>query len=311
LPFLIEQMAEGTHATGSVGYLEHGLAQAERLAAYAYARAQVLALDTFGDLTVPQPSATADDQAHLRALASLYLMAQLEHASLLPSVEMLAGIGISGGVQVDLGPASSKLMEFWRHRHERFSPEERRSLFERLFDSDFDNFMISLCEALYKLDEGALTPGTSNPLQQAKVRTLAEQLAEHLLSRSTGESAFAANDILASTRAATEILKDPHVEHAFGAHTIWKTVETIMLRYGMAPADSASFVVRGKAGLTILAWLADARGVISGSSQPLLGLDNPVIAAAVDWLQTSLTIEQNKSGEPNQAGHAAQPAEGV
>jgi hypothetical protein len=170
-------------------------------------------------------------------------------------VELLAGIGVSGGVQVDLGPASSKLMTFWRHRSERFSPAERQSLFDRLFDSDFDNFFISLCEALYKLDEGALTPGTSNPLQQAKVRTLAEQLAEHLLSHASGESAFAASDILESMRAATEILKDPRVEHAFGANNIWKTVEAIQRRYGMAPPDSTSFVVRGKAGLTILSWL--------------------------------------------------------
>jgi hypothetical protein len=310
LPFLIEHGVESHHAAESAGYLEHGLAQAERLTAHAFARAQALALDTFGDLTVP-PSATADDAAHLKALASLYLMAQLEHASLLPAVELLAGVGVGGGVQVDLGPASSKLMEFWRHRSQRFSPEERRSLFERLFDADFDNFMISLCEALYKLDEGALVPGASNPLQQAKVRTLAEQLSEHMLSRTTGESAFAADDILATTRAATDILKDPHVEHAFGAHTIWQAVGTILRRYGMAAPDSTSFVTRGKAGMTILAWLADARSMIGASSQPLLGLDNPVIAAAVDWLQTSLTIEQSKQGDPNQAGPAVQPAEGA
>jgi len=235
----------------------------------------------------------------------------LERASLLPAVELLAGIGVGGGVSVDLGPASSKLMEFWRHRKERLSPDERRGLYERLFDSDFDNFMISLCEALYKLDEGVIPQGTSNPLEQAKVRTLGEQLAEHLLNHTTGESTFAAADILASTRAATDILKDPRVERAFGAHTIWMTVSAILHRYGAAAGDPSSFVVRGKAGLTILSWLADAHGVISTSTQPLVGLDNPVIAAAVDWLQSSLAIEQSKAVAETSASSPPQPAEGA
>jgi hypothetical protein len=241
----------------------------------------------------------------------LYLSSQLEQASLLPAVELLAGIGIAGGVSVDLGSSASKLMEFWRHRKERFAPEERRALYDRLFGSDFESLMISLCEALYKLDEGVIPKGVSNPLEQAKVRTLGEQLAEHLLNHTTGESTFASADILASTRAATDILKDPRVEHAFGAHSVWTTVAAILRRYGTAGPDPASYVVRGKAGLTILSWLADAHGVIGASSQPLVGLDNPVISAAVDWLQSSLSIEQSKAGAPTPAPPSTQPAEGA
>jgi hypothetical protein len=283
------------HAVNSAAYLEHGLALAERLAAHAYARARALAFDALPGLQVGS-AATPDNQAHLRALGSLYLLAQLENASLLPSVELLAGLGVSGGFPADLGPAAAKLMDFWHHRSERFSADERKHLYDLLFDSDFDNFMISLCEALYKLDEG-IVGATPNPVQEARVRTLAEQLADHLLNTTNGESAFAADSILDETREATEILKDPHVEHAFGANTIWKTVDAIARRYGKASVDSGSFVVRGKAGLTILAWLADAISVISNTAQPLVALDHPVIGAAVDWLQTSLTIEQNKADQ--------------
>jgi hypothetical protein len=308
LPLLIHRGAEETHSVGSVDYLEHGLARAERLTAHAYS--QALLLKSLKDLTLPHPVA-ADDEAHLRTLASLYLLSQLEQASLLPSVELLAGIGMGGGVSVDLGPAASKLMEFWRRRKERFSADERRHLFERVFDSDFENLMISLCEALYKLDEGVLPQGRSNPLEQAKLRTIGEQLTEHLLNHTTSESSFAAIDILASTREATEILKDAHVEHAFGAHTIWMTVTAILQRYGVPGKDPASFVVRGKAGLTILAWLADAHSVMNSSTQPLVGLDNPVISAAVDWLQSSLAIEQSKAAEQAPPANSPQSAEGA
>jgi len=311
LPLLIHQERDEFHgvgSAGSVGYLEHGLAMAERLTAHAYLRA--LTLNALNGVTLPHP-APADDEAHLRTLGSLYLLSQLEQAALLPAVELLAGVGVGGEVSVDLGAAAAKLMEFWRHRKERFSPDERRHMFERFFDSNFENLMISLCEALYKLDEGVIEKGASNPLEQAKVRTLGEQLAEYLLNHTTGESTFAANDILAATREATEILKDPHVEHAFGAHNVWMTVTAILKRYGSAGGDSSSFVVRGKAGLTILSWLADAHKVMSASTQPLVGLDNPVIAAAVDWLQSSLTIEQGKAGIETAAANPPQAADGA
>jgi hypothetical protein len=290
---LTQHRTHAVHGVGSHGYLEHGLAWAERLTVHAFTRA--LSLHPPGTFTLPQPVAD-DDQAHLRALASLYFTSQLELASLLPAVELLAGIGV--GASIDLGPAASKLMEFWRHRSERFSPEERRGLYNELFNSDFENLMISLCEALYKLDEGVIPEGATNPLQEAKVRSLGEELADYLLRHSNAEAAFAAGDILASTRAATEILKDEHVEHAFGAHNVWMTVSSIMRRYGTPAKESTSFVVRGKAGMTILTWLADADVIIKNSTRPLVGLDNPVISAAVDWLQSSLAIEQSNAASP-------------
>jgi hypothetical protein len=85
------------------------------------------------------------------------------------------------------------------------------------------------------------------------------------------------------------------------------TVSSIMRRYGVAAPDPVSFVVRGKAGLTILSWLADAHQVINASVQPLVGLDNPVISAAVDWLQSSLAIEQSKTLAPPPAAGPPQP----
>jgi hypothetical protein len=303
----IEHRTSDARAVETAEHLEQAVATAERLTAHAYGRAQVFAL---GAMNPPHP-VEADDHAHLRAIASLYLMSQLERASLLPAVELLAKLAESGGIPLDNGSAASKLMQFWRHRNERFSSDERRHLFERLFNSDFENYMIDLCEALYKLDEGVIRPGTSNPLEQAKVRTLAEQLSEYLLAHTTGESAFASDDIVTANREATEILKDPQIEHAFGAHSVWTTVQAILRRYGLPSDDPASYVTRGTAGLTIIAWLADARPLLSDSAHPFVGLDNPVIAAAVDWLSTSLAIEQAKAGQQQEAPAVAAPTEGA
>jgi len=81
------------------------LAEASALAERAESRAIALAFDAIGDIVLPEAvPATADDQALIRALAPLYLAAQLEEASLLTAVETLCGLAVSGSLQQDLGP---------------------------------------------------------------------------------------------------------------------------------------------------------------------------------------------------------------
>src|SRR5262249_59968710 len=91
------------------------------------------------DLRAPAPTARPPvigsdvDQARLRPVPPLYLAAELEAAQLLPAAEALAGVFVSGGVGIDVGAAADRLIAFWRGRHERVSPEERRAFFSRPF----------------------------------------------------------------------------------------------------------------------------------------------------------------------------------
>ena len=111
------------------------LAQAGGLVEKAHVRAVSLA--ELGDIDLPGATpASADDQAQIRAIASLYLAAQLEDAALLPAVELLAGLAVSGGLHVDVGSASDLIADFWRQRTERFVEKERRAFFARLFGGD-------------------------------------------------------------------------------------------------------------------------------------------------------------------------------
>src|SRR4051794_12551717 len=97
------------------------LAQATSLAHRAYSSAVSLALEEYGDIDLPGLTpATAEDQAQLRAVAPLYLAAQLEESQLLPVVETLSALAVSGGLSVDLGPAATQIEAFWRQRNERF-----------------------------------------------------------------------------------------------------------------------------------------------------------------------------------------------
>src|SRR5688572_5798931 len=93
--------------------LASALSTSARLVARATAPHLTVALDQLGDIDIPEPVAAHIDQAQLRALATLYLAADLESAGLIQSVEALAGFA-SAGVGIDLGGAEPLLAEWWR-----------------------------------------------------------------------------------------------------------------------------------------------------------------------------------------------------
>lgn len=286
------------------------LAQAFALAEQAYAQAVSLALDELGDIDLPDaiPS-SAEDQAQIRAIATLYLAAQLEEAALVPAVETLSGLAISGGLPVDLGSAASLIESFWQQRSERFHESERRAFFARLFGADnpnsvsganggrpalnaaFEDLMIDVCEALYKLDEQGVSGNYAGPHAQTRVLTAARNLAENLLNKGGGMTGFTAKEILSTIQTAVQILQQPAVQHAFGARSLWTAVRAVASRYLHMDRDTSAYVTRGKSGLILLSWIADSLPRLN-DGQPLVRLDHPVIGAATEWLQASLSIRE-------------------
>lgn len=286
------------------------LAEAHGLVERAESRAVALALDAIGDLTLPDAvPATADDQALIRALAPLYLAAQLEEAELITTVETLSGLAVSGGLQRDLGAAVPLVRAFWQARHDRFSVSERRALFARVFGSDdpgadaattaarpapnaaFEDLMIDLTEALYKLDEESLGGNTAGPRALVRVLFAARGLAANLLQKGGGMTVFAAREIVGTIQSAVEILQQPEVQRAVHARSLWTAVRAVSRRYLRRDRDPSPYVARGKSGLTVLSWLADSLPLLS-DDRTRIALDHPVIAAATEWLQASLTIRE-------------------
>lgn len=286
------------------------LTQALALANQAHAGATVLALTELGDIDLPDTTpSSAEDQAQIRAIAPLYLAAQLEEAGLLSAVETISGLAVSGALQVNLGRAATLIQDFWQQRHERFHENERRALYARLFGADqsehsgnsldphagfneaFENLMIDLAESLYKLDEATTRPDRVNLHAQNRLVIGARNLAENLLNKGGGMTAFAAQEILSTIQAAVQILQQPAVQHAFDSRSMWGAVRAIGLRYLHLDRESSSYVARGKSGLIVLSWLADSLPHL-GDRQPLATIDHPVIGAATEWLQASLAIRE-------------------
>ena len=99
-------------------------------------------------------------------------------------------------------------------------------------------------------------------------------------------------------REALAILGHPAVKTALRARSAWEAIDAVDRQMRRPLREHNLFVRRGQAGMTILAWLAEAAPHLGRTGKPLVGLDHPVIPAAVEWLESSLSLEQ-----------AAQPAQ--
>ena len=285
--------------------LQDALERAARLTTQAAGVA--VALADF-DIELPPSSAVQVDQAQLRAIAGLYLASELEAAGVTPAVEAMAGLS-GGGMNLDLGGAAGLVRTFWRARNERPSPAERQAIFARLFgdesgaaDADgegndsFELDLIELTEALYKLDELAQNRTYGGLPQQTRVRRAAERLIEGLVAASGSLTVFVAQELLQTLKLALAILQHADVRRALRARDTWDAVAAAARIARLPRTQPRLRATRGKAGMTILAWLADAAPHLADTGQPLLALDHPVIPAAIDWLEAALELGESSGG---------------
>lgn len=284
--------------------LDHALALGHQLLGRVDALALQLDFSDLGAIDLPPLLQPAADQAHLQTIPPLYLAAELEAARLLPAVETLAGLFVSGAIRGELGAASAMLVDFWRTRQQRLNESERRAIFARLFGSSagpslamagannlyFEALLIDLAEALFKLDPAPSTGSRLN--REVPLRLAAARLASNAIARSDGLAAYVARDLLNTIERALQILKVRELQRTMGATSVWSTVTAITERYLHQQVDVAAHVVRAKSGMQILSWLAEVLPRLEESSTLLASPDDPVVAAAGAWLEASLTLAE-------------------
>ena len=115
-------------------------------------------------------------------------------------------------------------------------------------------------------------------------------------------TAFMAQEIVNALKEALTILGHQDMKNAFGARDVWGVVAGIDRMTNNKRSDSKLFVRRGRAGLTVLSWLAEAAPHLENVGVLLVALDYRVIPAAVDWMETALAIgETGTEPLPGQA----------
>lgn len=280
-----------------------------------------LSLGLLDEIELPPIVRSEADVAQIQSLAPLYLAAELEAARLLPAVELLAALFVSGGLQVEDKEAGAALYAFWQRRNERFSQDERRAIFARLFggedsaaspgaalpayrgqggaNHEFDLLLLALANALLQAEVAPIWPPGRPPavpagVSLAAILAAAEALISNLLPRSGGITAFAAREITASISEALAVLKNRAVQAALGVSSLWPAVQAALARYKQEQVRVTPHIQRGKSGMVLLTWLAEIAPYVSASATaggaPSLP-PPPVFAAATAWLQASADLQ--------------------
>ena len=314
-----ETAVTGRIAPAADATLAAALAAGMRLIERATAAGLTFTLEELATIDIPDSTSARIDRAQLRSLASIYLAADLEPAGIIAAVEQIASLSATGGLTLDFGGAAPLLEKWWRTRHERMSGDERNAFFARLFGTSggpasadggrnqrFEDRMLELCEALAQLDQGggAVPAGTS--MGQARVRNAGRALAQNLGDSSTGMAAFVASEVIATLKGAFAILGHADIRGAFHARDVWGVVQAVMRLAHAQQVDPQPFVRRGKAGMLLLAWLADTLDKVLGAGR-LVELGDPVIGAAIDWLEATLSIGEG-AGQAAATPSSADPA---
>ena len=282
--------------------LASALAQSEALVLRATGPDLAFALDELGDIELPEPAAARIDRAQLRALASIYLAADLEPAGIIASAEQLASLSATGAVRFDLGGAAAMLEQWWRDRNHRMTPDERNAFFAQLFGTSsgpvsasdrrnarFEDRMLELCESLTRLEEAGGTNEYGSNMGQARVRTAARALAQNLGDAGGGMTAFVASEVMQTLKTAFAILGHADLRGPLHARDVWDVVRGIARLGRSEMPDAQPYVRRGKAGMLVIAWLADSLEKVLGGG-PLVQLGDPVIGAAFDWVDATLVL---------------------
>ncbi len=252
------------------------------------------------DLDLPElPSAARADAMQLRAIASLYLASTLEAAGLIQATDDLTRLVRTGALRGDLGEAAPLVEAFWDDRNNRASESERLALFGRLFgapagpddamdgtNSGFEEMLLDLCDAMMKAIDGG---------SQGKVRATAMRLVENIAQASNDMVQMLARDILDSLSRAIAILNHPSVRTMLGSRTMWDAVAAIDRRFRRDARPTLAHLRRGRAGMAVLAWLADNVDMLDSGSGALVRNGDLVVDAAIDWVDETLSILRNDS----------------
>jgi hypothetical protein len=290
----------------------HG-AQADLLRAVATAlsavatheRALVRALSDLGAIDLPDGVPNAMDAAQLRAAGPLYFAGELEQAGLLRCAELIAGLFASGTITQPLGPVAMQLNTFWRGRRERLEVTEREAIFARVLEPPhFERLMSALCAAIVAQADG------SDMREGVTLATTAQSLAEFLAQRVDPMASIAARDLVDTINAALGFLRDRMLQTAFGVQSLWALVAVSAnadTQIGAAShtGDVQRHAERGRAGQSVLLWLATRYGEANLALDPGNADDTALIMSAQRWLGAAPRMSAPSAGSASPVPLAA------
>lgn len=205
-------------------------------------------------------------EVELEAAAALYSGSQLEQLDPFALVDRLVELWMRGGVPTGATSSASRRLDgYWLHRAERLDAEERRAIYARVFDEDFDERWAALVASL------AQSEGDAGDRAEDVRGVLNAAVDESVL--------LAAPQLIAHLREALEILDDPEILNAYGARDIWQLVDTLARLELGREFDVVRARTMAAAGTLIIGWLAEETEAVPPGAR--------VTDAAAVWLSAA------------------------
>jgi hypothetical protein len=194
----------------------------------------------------------------LEAAAALYSGATLEQLGPFALADRIVGLWLQGGVPV--GPtsdASRALDQYWLQHTERLSDEQRRGIYARVFDADFDELWATLVQ-----------PG-------ADAIRRAEDVRAHVGAHIDEAILEVTPRLHAQLAQALDVLDSPEILESYGARDVWQLVDQLArMELGTAPEVGRARTMAAS-GTAIIGWLAqEDDGTVT----------EDVVDAAQSWL---------------------------
>jgi hypothetical protein len=264
------------------------LDRCDRLMAEHLAEAvQRLGTAVLGLVDLPPITSGTLSPAQLRVAAVLSWARHVEEAGLLEFVETLAAGVVKGSLLLPLREGATRLVVYHREREERFGPEERQELYDRIFGVGEDPLanpvagqFRALVDALGEI--GRTPPSRSTDHLGARVNVIGRDLAGMLSDRSVGLAAYAARDIVAHVRAALALLKDADIRQALGGGDVWNIIRVNAPAVLGRAIEPGGHLARARAAETIVSWLADQADLLEQGRARVSARD-PVVSAALAY----------------------------
>lgn len=226
--------------------------------------------------------------AQIRAAGALLWASEIEQAGLPAFVDALAEGAVEGKVLLPITSGADRLMLYRRTRNERFTGDERRALYERLFGAPGDGahpFAASFHRLLQTLDAIAHAgPQESLVGPAARANASAREVAQWLSEHSGGIAPFAARSIAEHIRDALAVLHDPDVARALGGGSVWQMLRLHAAEVLGRAVDPGPHLERASAALALVSWMARAASAIEGGTATVP--PPQVLQAAVLWLSS-------------------------
>lgn len=261
----------------------------DSLIRYRTAITQLYGADVLDTVDVPPLTQGTINPGNLHIASVMFWLKEISEAGLPDFVDMLAEKIVRGQLILPVTTSSNHLMRYWRRRHNRFSAQERKSLYSQLFggpgstnpNNEFYPAFIRLISILSEI--GRLPEDHPNTHLLSRLAIYSRELAANLSNRSVGIIPYAASTILRNVRSARDILCEHDLLTALGSRNIWHCIQMLSPQILGRQINPHPHVTKAGTGFRIIRWLADHILAIESGSV-LVDRNHEIIKAAERWI---------------------------